>query len=70
MAKKRVGIGAKKRFEIFKRDGFRCMYCGAHPPSVLLHVDHVKPVAEGGGNDELNLVTACERCNSGRAEGG
>lgn len=63
---KRKSLSKKTRFEVFKRDGFRCMYCGAHPPSVLLVVDHVVPVAGGGVNDMDNLVTACEPCNQGK----
>lgn len=57
-----------KRFEIFKRDGFTCQYCGRKPPEVVLHVDHVMPVAEGGDNDEMNLVTACSDCNLGKSK--
>lgn len=66
MAGKRKAISKKVRFEIFKRDGFKCMYCGAHPPSVMLHVDHIRPVADGGGNEDENLVTSCEPCNLGK----
>jgi len=51
---------------VFKRDKFTCQYCGAHPPAVILHVDHIHPVAKGGTNDEDNLVTACEHCNLGK----
>jgi 5-methylcytosine-specific restriction endonuclease McrA len=29
MAAKRAGLSKKTRFEVFKRDGFRCQYCGA-----------------------------------------
>ena len=65
---KRKAIGKKLRFEVFKRDGFRCQYCGATAPDVLLVVDHVNPVAEGGGNDILNLITACQPCNSGKGK--
>lgn len=64
---KRVGISTRKRFEVFKRDGFTCLYCGAHPPTVILHCDHIVPVAEGGGNEMDNLTTACERCNLGKS---
>jgi hypothetical protein len=64
---KRIGISTRKRFEVFKRDGFTCLYCGAHPPAVILHCDHIIPVAEGGGNDMDNLTTACERCNLGKS---
>lgn len=64
---KRKAISKKTRFDIFKRDGFQCMYCGSAPPKVLLHVDHIVPVKEGGGNEIDNLVTACEGCNLGKA---
>jgi hypothetical protein len=66
MATKRKAISKKTRFDVFKRDGFMCQYCGAYPPSVLLHVDHIHPVAEGGGNDIDNLITACQPCNLGK----
>jgi len=67
MATKRTAISKKTRFEIFKRDGFKCMYCGNHPPQVLLHVDHIDPVSKGGKNDPDNLITACEPCNLGKS---
>ena len=67
MATKRKAISKKTRFEVFKRDGFTCQYCGAHPPQAILHVDHIVPVAEGGGNEDTNLVTACDHCNLGKA---
>lgn len=63
----RVPIGKTKRFEIFKRDGFACQYCGATPPSVVLEVDHIEAVASGGTNDDGNLITACFDCNRGKA---
>jgi hypothetical protein len=66
LATKRKALSKKTRFEVFKRDGFRCMYCGAHPPAVLLEVDHVVAVVAGGGNDMDNLVTSCEPCNRGK----
>lgn len=63
---KRKPIGKKLRFEVFKRDNFTCQYCGAQAPDVVLHVDHINPVAGGGDNDILNLVTSCEPCNLGK----
>ncbi len=60
-------IGKRKRFEILKRDGFRCRYCGAGCLSTVLEVDHVVPVAEGGTDDPANLVAACHDCNSGKS---
>ncbi len=65
---KRKSISARTRFEVFKRDSFKCQYCGASAPDVLLEVDHINPVANGGTNDILNLVTACEGCNGGKSD--
>lgn len=62
----RKSTGKKLRFEIFKRDGFRCVYCGATPVQKVLRIDHVVPVADGGDNSADNLVTACHDCNSGK----
>ncbi len=57
------------RFRILERDGFRCRYCArtAREPGVVLHVDHVVPLAAGGSTSEDNLVAACEECNLDRA---
>lgn len=63
---KRIPISKKIRFEIFKRDSFKCQYCGQSAPDVLLNVDHINPVSKGGNNDLLNLVTACVECNQGK----
>lgn len=66
MAGKRTAVSKKTRFEVFKRDEFVCQYCGATPPRVVLHVDHIVPVAEGGKNNMDNLITSCEPCNLGK----
>ena len=63
----RKPLSRRVRFEVFKRDGFRCSYCGQHPPDVLLEVDHIIPVCEGGEDVEDNLTTACFACNRGKA---
>lgn len=63
---KRKGLSKKTRFEVFKRDKFTCQYCGKSAPYVVLEVDHIVPVAEGGDDDMLNLVTACFDCNRGK----
>ena len=63
----RNGLSKRTRFEVFKRDGFACRYCGRSPSAAPLHVDHVIPVAAGGTNKSENLVTACEDCNQGKS---
>jgi 5-methylcytosine-specific restriction endonuclease McrA len=62
-------LPARLRFDILQRDGFRCRYCGrpGTASGVVLHVDHVIPVAVGGATSAYNRVTACEECNLGKA---
>ena len=66
----RKPLSKKIRFEVFKRDSFKCQYCGATAPEVVLHVDHIKPVAQGGTNDLTNLITSCTSCNLGKKDKG
>jgi hypothetical protein len=62
----RKSIGKKLRFDVFKRDGFTCAYCGAIPPKAILQVDHIHPVSLGGSNEIDNLITSCQPCNIGK----
>lgn len=64
----RKPLSKSLRFEVFKRDSFTCQYCGAKAPDVILEVDHINPVAEGGTNDILNLITCCRDCNRGKGK--
>ncbi len=68
MSHKRGYLSKRLRFEVFKRDGFSCQYCGATPPSVILHCDHIHPVSAGGKTEIDNLVTACQPCNAGKSD--
>ena len=68
MAKSRKQISTRTRFEVFKRDGFTCQYCGGKPPAAILHIDHITPVSAGGTNDLANLVTSCKDCNLGKSD--
>lgn len=65
-------IGNRKRWRILVRDKFRCVYCGrtAKDDDVRLEVDHATAVANGGGNEDRNLVTACYDCNRGKRDDG
>ena len=63
----RKPISKRMRFEVFKRDGFACQYCGKKAPDVILEVDHIEPVSKGGKTVMLNLVTSCYKCNRGKS---
>ncbi|MBQ3040073.1 MAG: HNH endonuclease [Clostridia bacterium] len=57
------------RYDILKRDGFRCQICGScASDGVKLHVDHIIPVAKGGQTVASNLRTLCDRCNMGKSD--
>jgi hypothetical protein len=62
-----MAISKKLRFEVFKRDGFICAYCGKAPPAVMLEVDHIEPKSKKGKDDIVNLITACFDCNRGKS---
>lgn len=55
---KRVNLS---RYNIFKRDGNQCVYCGSKE---RLTLDHVVPRSFGGRDSWDNLVTACQACNA------
>jgi len=65
----RSPIPATLRFEVFRRDGFKCKYCGrSEREGAVLHVDHVVPFSRGGTTTEDNLITACSDCNLGKSD--
>jgi hypothetical protein len=58
------------RYEVLKRDRFRCVLCGASPATHLgcvLHVDHIIPWSKGGKTIAENLRSLCETCNLGKS---
>ena len=61
-------ISKRLRFKIFKRDCFRCVYCGAQPFDTKLQIDHKIPKSKGGSDLESNLVVACLDCNLGKSD--
>ena len=64
----RKSIPKTVRFEVLKRDKFTCQYCGRSAPNIVLHIDHINPVANDGGNEITNLVTSCRDCNLGKSD--
>lgn len=66
VSSERIPLSKKKRFDIFRRDAFTCRYCGKTPPAVMLVVDHIISVRDGGNNASGNLATSCVECNQGK----
>ncbi len=64
-------ISDKLRYQILKRDNFKCCACGASPakdPAVELHIDHIIPYSKGGETTADNLQTLCSKCNLGKSD--
>lgn len=59
--KKKTPIPEHLRWEVFKRDGFRCRHCGAQE---MLRADHIVPESKGGPTTIENLQTLCHSCNA------
>jgi len=60
-------IRQEKRLAIYLRDGMACAYCSAGvEQGARLTLDHIVPVESGGRNAEVNLITACDRCNAAK----
>lgn len=53
------------RAEVFRLKGFSCHYCGSKEN---MQIDHVVPVAKGGGDTIDNLVPCCRSCNSSKQD--
>jgi hypothetical protein len=56
-------VDAKISWEVFKRDGYRCRYCGNDGP---LSVDHIITWETGGPTRVENLLASCKKCNRTR----
>ena len=50
--------------ELFRRDAYLCMYCGAQFSDEHLTRDHVIPLSTGGQDVWSNVVAACRGCNT------
>jgi len=60
-------ISPSLRFDIIKRDGYRCQICGrSAQDGVRLEIDHKHPVSRGGNGNKENLWTLCYECNIGK----
>lgn len=61
----RSRVSKKKKREVFKRDGHRCVWCKS---KYWLTVDHIVPRSAGGTNELVNLQTLCKSCNEKKAD--
>jgi len=64
------GVSLALRYEVLRRDKFRCVRCGRSPATnvgVVLHIDHKKSWDKQGETTLENLQTLCLECNLGKS---
>lgn len=54
-------IDEHTRWAVYKRDKYRCVYCGRS--GIPMTVDHYIPQEKGGETTMENLRTSCRECN-------
>lgn len=65
----RAPVVSRRRREVFERSRGQCFYCDATLEiGGEWEVEHQRPRAIGGGDDPLNLVAACRRCNREKSD--
>lgn len=53
---------------IMRRDCFQCQYCGIRLAEEDQTIDHILPRAKGGRHEWKNVVAACRKCNTKKAD--
>lgn len=72
--KRRVKTDMTKRtdlLQMYEDQNERCAYCGVSIYWTIphdIHVDHIKPVVRGGGNELDNLCLTCADCNYSKGD--
>jgi hypothetical protein len=68
VVRKSMALHSVTNAMLFKRDNFRCMYCGEKFGHKALTRDHIFPQSRGGLDTWENLVAACKACNQAKAD--
>lgn len=67
-AESKIKIQAGIRWQVFKRDVWKCVSCGRRAEdNIILHIDHIIPRSKGGKDEMNNYQTLCETCNIGKS---
>jgi|WetSurMetagenome_2_1015567.scaffolds.fasta_scaffold75787_4 hypothetical protein len=61
-----MAITHAKRQQVLDMYGHKCAYCGEK--RIVLTVDHIKPISDGGTSCWSNLLPACVDCNESKKD--
>lgn len=59
MKKSRITNEARKA--VYRRDGYQCAVCGDNRH---LQIHHIWKRSQGGGDEQMNLITLCSVCHA------
>ncbi|MCR5171930.1 MAG: HNH endonuclease [Treponema sp.] len=62
---KREPIPEDVKFEVWRRDGGKCVICGSQKN---LEFDHIIPFSKGGSSTARNLQLLCQDCNRHKSD--
>lgn len=71
---RRPGISWRVRGDVMRtswsrhHDAYLCNYCLKELSAYDVVIDHIMPVALGGGNEFENLQVTCRRCNQWKSD--
>lgn len=54
-------ISNDERKAVYRRDGYQCAVCG-DPRRLQIH--HIEHRSQGGGHEQMNLITLCPVCHA------
>jgi molybdenum cofactor biosynthesis enzyme MoaA len=69
--KEKRDVPLRLRLLVLQKYDFKCSFCGRSPAidkGVILHIDHILPIAKGGKTELENLRTLCKECNLGKSD--
>ena len=66
MRKSQRAVDNQVQWNVFRRDGYACRYCGNN--KLPLTVDHLVRWELGGPTIEANLLATCRKCNKTRGD--
>jgi len=65
----RRSLTQKKRAELFLAQNGKCYDCPRKLMPGMYHADHRLPLADGGSNDDDNIVLICLDCHKAKTRG-
>lgn len=64
-SERREPISEEVRFEVWRRDGGKCVICGSQKN---LEFDHIIPFSKGGSSTARNIQLLCQDCNRKKSD--